>query len=165
MQCMGFEVFVMKYFTKELWILQNASDNLRRIDAERQWIENSKKYNEYFTTICLKLDPDFLKIYSENQRFHDFFIKKISFVQLRNKNSIEIILNGGSHTFVVKCKNIDKVKLSIENFDVCVCSKLSWGYSEIYIQPDGKTYLCVLCDFENEFEILCDKIEIREKFR
>ena len=68
----------MKYFTSDLWIKLNSSDEKERISAEKLWDENNKIYNDYFTQSEKLLPKRFIQLYIKHYGFHDYLIKYIN---------------------------------------------------------------------------------------
>lgn len=67
----------MRYFTDELWDEINSGIKERRELAEKQWRKNIEEYSASFEKIKHRFSKKFLGIYSKEENFHDYKLKKI----------------------------------------------------------------------------------------
>lgn len=148
----------MRYFKSELWEKMQITDNQECLD---EWDENSKQYEEYFNKISKHLPRNFIKIYNQVGRFHDYVIDMMC-IDSSKKEQITFRLSQGEEYYLIKLKDVERYKINVENKDYCICGKTSWGYAEFEWLGKNKFKLSVLCDIVNEFEFVFGKISVRK---
>ena len=136
--------------------------------AEKQWLINSELYKSYFNTIRDKLPPKFIKIYDEENGFHDCIIKEITIKSIERKTKRDtinflIVLSNGTVNYFIEFKNAEIIKMNVSSNIYCICGRISWGYSEFEILDNKKIKLSILCDVINEIELIFDNIVINKK--
>ena len=83
----------MKYFTKELWNSINADDISVRNDALKEWEKRTEEYLCAFNKVKAKFPKSFLKVYDQNEGFHDYKLESITFKLKRKKYILVLFTN------------------------------------------------------------------------
>ena len=148
----------MKYFKKELWKYNNEENEII-------WSNNAEKYAKYFESIKKYLPKRFLKVYLNEEGFHDYVINSINIdtsVKDRKNNlsRMRVELKSGQRDFTVELSGVSAFKIDISDKSYCICGKLSWGYAEFERIDAKKMKLSIICDIENELEFIFEKIRI-----
>ena len=155
----------MKYFTKELWKRINSDNVLVCNNAMKEWEERTNEYVCAFNLIKEKFPRTFLKVYDQNEGFHDFELKSITFQAKRKKHNCELHLtrhNDHAILFLsdLSVFSVDFPALSLEN---CVGGKITWGYAELDYSSDHMFCISILFDYENEMMLRAKKMKIKFK--
>lgn len=154
----------MKYFTKELWLGMNSDDSELRLKSEKEWAHQDSEYAKYLDCIKHRFPQKFIQALNDYHGFHDFEIHKIKFTQRkRGIHTCEISLRNLPQKILLRFGDIQKMKLDVESFQMCICSKLCCGYIELSITSNNLLKFSMLCDVENEFQIECRTISLKLK--
>lgn len=78
-------MFIMNFFTKELWDKVNNATEENQLQVEKEWSENCRLYNKQFDKLKKLLPEQFLEKYSSNGDFHDFGITGVGIVKSKSK--------------------------------------------------------------------------------
>ena len=149
----------MRYFTKDLSSRMNSCEASVRKQAEYEWSQNKRTYEEEFEKIKRHIPRSFLKEYIQRQEFHDCYIQKIIFLRKRDKYGCEIYLHDGLENFYLTLLDVKQVKADVISFENCVAGRLAWVYSEFEWTNNKTLILSVDCGPENELQIECKSIK------
>lgn len=143
----------MRYFTKDLSRRMNSCEESVRKQAENEWSQNTKKYEEDFQKVKRHIPQSFLKEYMQRQEFHDCYIEKIDFSRKRGTYRCDIYLYDGLESFCLTLLDVKQIKVNVLSFENCVVGKLAWVYSEFEWTNNKTLVLSVDCGPENEMQI------------
>lgn len=151
----------MRFFTKELWLMLNDSDESIRFKAEKEWEINTLAYQQQFAKACKHLSRSFVKSFLSRTCLHDYAILSIAITKGERTYSCELQLSNNDEVVLIAMVGIKALQIDIESFLCCVQGKLAWGYSEFEITPDHNIKLSLLCDINNEMQFEFKKIKFR----
>lgn len=149
----------MRYFTKELSSRMNSCDESVRVQAEYEWKQNMRRYEDELEKVKKHLSSFFFKEYMQRQEFHDCYIEKISFLRERDKYRCEIYLYDGVENFYLTLLDVKRIQLGVISLENCVAGKLAWVYSELEWTNKRTILLSIDCGPENELQFECKEIK------
>ena len=155
----------MKYFTKELWNSINADDISVRNDALKEWEKRTEEYLCAFNKVKAKFPKTFLKVYDQNEGFHDYKLESITFKLKRKKYIVKLHLRHGKKNIILVLSDVKRLStdfslLSVQN---CICGEIAWGYAELDYSSNGLFIISILFDCENEMMNMKKRISIMNK--
>lgn len=150
----------MRYLTKKLWAEMNSCDEVISTKAEKEWNENCERYKQQFEEVKEHLKKSFTKEYLSRNGLHDYTILGIVNVKEGRTYTCKIQLVNGIETVLLTMTGLKALQIDIDSFHNCILGKLSWGYSEFDITPEGNISLSVLCDIQNEMHFEFEAIRI-----
>lgn len=148
----------MKYFTSNLWASLNSRSKEQRISAEKQWDDAFVAYQKQWNHVRRHLPDNFRKFY-ENHPFHDAPITQCIFEYREKEPTIRMKLLIDERPVDLCFLNVDSFHISLIDFSNCILNQLAWGYDEFEYLPTRQFKLSVLCDINNEIEIVFKKLE------
>ncbi len=155
----------MRYYTSDLMIKINSSDQAVRELAENEWKQNDELYNKYFSEIIDKLPQKFIKIYLKYHGFHDYLIKHINIISGKknqgSKITIFINVENQENSFTIKFLGVKRYQITMPDFNHLMCGEMNCGYTEFELLGTDLFKLNLLCDFDYEIEIEFKKITIK----
>lgn len=139
----------MKYFTDELWRGINSESVEERESASTKWDNNLEEYCQIFEKIKKLLPKKFLKIYMEQEGFHDYNLKNFEIIHgeigYRDPVAVSIVITNTEHTWNISYNKIKKIAINYEQeSDICERKRKKYrgfddyGYDEFF-QIDEKT--------------------------
>lgn len=156
----------MLYFTKELWNEMNERDERVRQKAQRQWVENLTKYQQYLSSITRHVPQHVIAKIDSANGFHDYTIDGLSIMSYRkNKYIAQVDVSNGSDRYYLRMEGLKQAKVEISSFDLCVLGKLTWGYHEFRLTERNTLQLAILCDMENELLFEFKRISMKTERR
>ncbi|AJA46847.1 hypothetical protein CPAST_c07470 [Clostridium pasteurianum DSM 525 = ATCC 6013] len=139
----------MKYFTDELWCGINSESEKERESASDKWEINLEEYCNIFENVKKLLPKKFLKIYMDQEGFHDYNLKNFEIIHGENGYkdpvSVSIVISNKEHTWNIIYNKIKKIAINYEQeFDIYERKRRKYrgfddyGYDEFF-QIDEKT--------------------------
>lgn len=156
----------MKYYTKELWGNVNNENEEIRIDADKQWIDNSNCYSIVYNEVKNKLQKRFINIYEKELGFHDWKVKALNinqkFIKRKSIMEVEIIITKDLKIYQISFIGIEKINIEYGK-DFSICEGFGdWGYSEILTNEDKTISFEILFSSGATFLIHFKKISIEK---
>lgn len=156
----------MKYVTPELLRIQDSDDSEEAKKAGAVIEKNVLEYEEYFNKNKNRFSKEFLNIYENNYRFHDWNIEEISYRTSKNRKSdeVELKLSHVGTLCVLRFKEV-----SLFRMDTCVekCDSYDIWDKDIYYVDEweflqnGRIKYEMLSLLFSQIEILCKKVTVQ----
>lgn len=153
----------MRYFTKELWIKINDSDEAVRTQAQKEWNENGLRYQREFKEIQKHISGQFINEYLCRNGLHDYNILCLAITGTEREYSCQLQLTDGAETVLITIAGLKAFRIDATSLQYCIQGKLEWGYGEFEITPENNIKLSVLCDIQNEMEFEFESIKIQKQ--
>lgn len=148
----------MKYFTSSLWAALNSQSKEQQIAADKQWNDAFSNYRKQWQRVKRDLPSDFVNFY-EKYSFHDAPIKECIFGYCNKLPIVRMNLTIDKYQIMLLFSNVESYRVSLIDFSNCILNQLAWGYGEFEYLPSHQFKLSVLCDINNEIEIVFKKLE------
>lgn len=134
----------MKYFTDELWSRMGGVSAKEREQTHIEWVHNCEAYWKVFETIKHRLSKKFLKVYSENDDFHDCDFLSFEVTQPQRWASdpvkVRIVISDGEFKWTLTYKQVKKAMMNYDSETDEHMSKWgvhTWGYDEFLPKDDA----------------------------
>lgn len=139
----------------------NSDNPDTRDKGDVAWVKMAKKYSAYFEKIKNNLPKSFLKVFENNDWFHDFEIVNINLMNTgKYSPEVEFQIKKNNMVYKLKFTGVKKYVVNIPTTQNWLCGILTWGYTEFELNEDNSWVIRILCDFDCEIELLFKRVSI-----
>ena len=148
----------MKLYTSSLWAAINSGIRERSDAAQKEWSAADAAYQHQWSRVRKYLPKGFISLY-ESYSFHDGAITQLALEYNKKAPLVKMRLCLEEKRVELRFQNVKSFGANLIDFSNCILNQLAWGYGEFEYLPSHQFKLSVLCDINNEIEIVFKKLE------